>query len=167
VEDHLLSIKKLRVPLEEQPYPTTRELAATLQPSQRTINRHLHLTDFTRENSHELIDAQAQGRVDICATLLQHLTKSGSFLLILIEKPNRLLKIESHNHEFVKIVLKVMLSVWLIFEGVLHFEMIPKSALYCQQLDRVYAATPEKYPAMIERMRILLQRDNALCNRAV
>jgi hypothetical protein len=65
------------------------------------------------------------------------------------------------------IVLKVMLSVWLIFEGVLHFKMIPKDDLYCQQLDMVYAATPEKNPAMIEGMRVHLQRDNVPSNRAV
>jgi hypothetical protein len=42
-----------------------------------------------------------------------------------------------------------MLSVWWNFEGVLHFEMAPEgravnSDLYCQQLDRVYAAVQEK-----------------------
>jgi histone-lysine N-methyltransferase SETMAR len=66
--------QELRVPLEDQHYGTTRELLATLGPSQRTINRHLDRSDLTckcpREDPHELTDAQAQRRVDICTTLL-------------------------------------------------------------------------------------------------
>ncbi len=48
----------------------------------------------------------------------------------------------------------------------IHFELVPNGRtidadLYCAQLDRMYAALGEKYPALINRKRVLLQQDNA------
>ena len=59
-----------------------------------------------------------------------------------------------------------MLCVWWNFEGVVHFELVQNgqainAELYCQQLDRVYEKLKEKYPALINRKRALLQQDNA------
>ena len=59
-----------------------------------------------------------------------------------------------------------MLCVWWNFEGVIHFELVPEGLainadLYSQQLERMYAALGERYPALVNRKRVLLQQDNA------
>ena len=63
---------------------------------------------------------------------------------------------------------KAMLCVWWNFEGVIHFELVPEglainAELYSQQLERMYenAALGERYPALVNRKRVLLQQDNA------
>jgi Transposase (partial DDE domain) len=61
---------------------------------------------------------------------------------------------------------KVMLCIWWNFEGVIHFELVPEglainAQLYSQQLERMYAALGERYPALVNRKRVLLQQDNA------
>lgn len=61
---------------------------------------------------------------------------------------------------------KALLCVWWNFEGVIHFELVPNgrtidSDMYCAQLDRMYAALSQKYPALVNRKRVLLQQDNA------
>ena len=66
---------------------------------------------------------------------------------------------------------KVMLCVWWNFEGVIHFELVPEGRtvnanLYTQQLDRVYAILCERYPALVNRNRVLLQQDNAPAHTA-
>ncbi len=61
-----------------------------------------------------------------------------------------------------------MLCVWWNFDGVVHFELVPEperlainAELYSQQLERMYAALGERYPALVNRKRVLLQQDNA------
>lgn len=63
---------------------------------------------------------------------------------------------------------KVMLCVWWNFQGVIHFELVPEgrainAELYSQQLERMYGALGERYPALLHRnrKRVLLQQDNA------
>jgi histone-lysine N-methyltransferase SETMAR len=61
---------------------------------------------------------------------------------------------------------KTMLRVWWNFEGVIHFELVPNNCaidaeLYSAQLDRMYAELRRKYPALVNRKRVLLQQDNA------
>ena len=59
-----------------------------------------------------------------------------------------------------------MISVWLNFEGILHFELVPNgrainAAVYCEQLDRVYDALVEKNPSLVRRKCALFQQGNA------
>ena len=56
---------------------------------------------------------------------------------------------------------KVMLCVWWNFEGVVHFELVPdgpavNSDLYFEQLERMYAALEQIYPAEVNQRRALL-----------
>ena len=51
------------------------------------------------------------------------------------------------------------------FEGVIHFELVPNGRvidkdLYCAQLDCMYAARTEKYPAFVNRKPVLFQQGN-------
>ena len=51
--------------------------------------------------------------------------------------------------------------VWWNSEGVKHFELVPNcratgTDLYCGQLDEIYAALTEKYPALVNRKLVLL-----------
>ena len=67
----------------------------------------------------------------------------------------------------VKIVeTKVMLCVWWNHEGVLHFELVSEgrpmnSKSYCEQWGRMYTVLKQKYPALLNRNRMLSQQDNA------
>lgn len=61
---------------------------------------------------------------------------------------------------------KVMLCVWWNFEGAIHFELVPEgqsinSELYSEQLERMYTVLRQRYPALVNRKRVLLQQDNA------
>ena len=47
-----------------------------------------------------------------------------------------------------------------------HFELVPNgravsAELYCQQLEQVYEKLKQKYPALINQKRVLMQQDNA------
>ena len=61
---------------------------------------------------------------------------------------------------------EVMLCVWWNFEGPVYWELVPDGRaidahLYSQQLQHVYESLRHRYPALINRKRVLLQHDNA------
>lgn len=57
---------------------------------------------------------------------------------------------------------RVILCVWWNFEGVVQLKLVPNDARrYSEQLDRAYAAVSARYPALVNRKRVLLQHDNA------
>ena len=61
---------------------------------------------------------------------------------------------------------KVLLCVWWNYQGVIHYELIPggrtiNSDLYSEQLRKVCQVVRERYPALVNRRRLLLQHDNA------
>ena len=61
---------------------------------------------------------------------------------------------------------KFMLCVWWNYEGIIHFELLENgntvnAKLYCEQLERMYAALEDRYPALVNRKKVLLQQDNA------
>ena len=53
------------------------------------------------------------------------------------------------------------LCVWCDWQGIIHYELLPNSDLYCQQLDRLNAALMQKRPSLINRGRIVFHQDNA------
>jgi histone-lysine N-methyltransferase SETMAR len=60
---------------------------------------------------------------------------------------------------------KALLCVWWNFEGVIHFELVPNNRtvnadLYYAQLDRMYEEFGQKYLALVNRKRVILQQDN-------
>ena len=61
---------------------------------------------------------------------------------------------------------KVMLCVWWNYEGVFHFKLVPEGRamnyeLSCKQLGRMYTVLKEKYPALVNRNRVLFQQNKA------
>ena len=57
---------------------------------------------------------------------------------------------------------KVILTVWLNYEGVLYFQLVPEgkamnSELYWEQLGRMYTVLKEKYPALVNKNCVLLE----------
>ena len=61
---------------------------------------------------------------------------------------------------------KVMLCVWWNFEGVIHSDYVPigravVADLYSQQLERVHEILRRRYPALVNRYRVILQQGNA------
>jgi histone-lysine N-methyltransferase SETMAR len=61
---------------------------------------------------------------------------------------------------------KAMLCVWWNFEGIIHLQLMKNNRainaeLCSTQLDRMYLELSWKYPALVNRKRVLLQQDNA------
>ncbi|UYV63606.1 TMEM67 [Cordylochernes scorpioides] len=134
------------------PQQYTCEMSARLGPSKYTINRTLHMLLFVRkrprQDPHDLTIAQSQRRVDICKRLLENTQDS------VLE--------DRFGH-------KVVLSVWWNIDGIVHFELDGRAVnanLYSEQLGRVYKVLKTRYPALINRKRVLLQHDNAPAHRA-
>ena len=64
-----------------------------------------------------------------------------------------------------------MLCVWWNFEGMIHWEFVLNGRavdadLYSQQLERVHEILRRRYPALVNRNRVLLQQDNARLHKA-
>jgi histone-lysine N-methyltransferase SETMAR len=170
--------------LENEPSSSSRELAAELGVSHTTVLTHLHQLDFVhkkpRQDPHELTEAQANKRVEICRQLLQN-PLNDRFWKRIVTSDEKWVFLVNHDrskrwtpkgqtppsvprqNRFGK---KVMICVWWNFEGILHFELVPNGKsinadLYCEQLDRVYDKLAEKYPELVRRKRALFQQDNA------
>jgi histone-lysine N-methyltransferase SETMAR len=61
---------------------------------------------------------------------------------------------------------KVLLCVWWNYEGLIYYELVPdgrmiNAEVYSQQLEKMYIVLLEEYPALVNRKRVLLQRENA------
>lgn len=174
----------LRQAVEANPGASTRRLSDDLGISQRSAVNHLHrlgkVQKSCRSIPHELTAEQAQRRVDVCIQLRAN-PNDDRFLKRIVtcdEKwvyyrnpdtrkqwldPGQPARPVVKQKSFER---KVMLCVWWNFEGVIHFELVPEglainAQLYSQQLERMYAALGERYPALVNRKRVLLQQDNA------
>jgi histone-lysine N-methyltransferase SETMAR len=60
----------------------------------------------------------------------------------------------------------VLLCVWWNYEGLIYYELVPdvrtiNAEIYSQQLEKMYTLLLEKYPALVNRKRVLLQQDKA------
>ena len=64
-----------------------------------------------------------------------------------------------------------MSCIWWNFKGVIHWEFVKKGRavdvdLYSQQLQRVHDILRWRYPALVNRNRVLLQQENARSHAA-
>ena len=174
----------LRAAVEANPGTSTRRLSDEHGVSHMTVARHLHrigkVNRSYRVVPHELSVAQAQRRVEACIQLRTN-PNDERFLKRIVtcdekwvyyrnpdtrkqwldpgQPANPVVKQKSFDR-------KVMLCVWWNFEGVIHFELVREglainAELYSQQLERMYAVLGERYPALVNRKRVLLQQDNA------
>jgi histone-lysine N-methyltransferase SETMAR len=60
---------------------------------------------------------------------------------------------------------KVLLYVWWNYESIIYYELVPDGRtinveVYSQRLEKMYTILLEKYPALMNRNRLLLQQDN-------
>lgn len=174
----------LQAALDAEPSSSTRELAAELGVDHKTVWNHLRQLDFVhkkpRQDPHELTEAQAAKRVEICRQLLNN-PLDDRFWKRIVTSDEKWVYLVNHDrskrwvqkgqtppsvpkqNQFGR---KIMICVWWNFEGILHFELVPNgrainAELYCEQLDRVYDALVEKYPSLVRRKRALFQHDNA------
>jgi [histone H3]-lysine36 N-dimethyltransferase SETMAR len=181
--------QELCAALQKQPHSSASDLAATLGTCKQTVCNHLHQLEYInkrrRVDPYDITDAQARGRVELCCELLMN-PLDDRFWKRIITCDEKWIFLVNHNRtkQWVKrgqqtqpIVRqdrfgkKVMLCVWWNYEGVIHFELIPdgqaiNAELYSEQLHRVYNVVQEKYPALINRKRALLQQDNAPAHRS-
>jgi histone-lysine N-methyltransferase SETMAR len=61
---------------------------------------------------------------------------------------------------------KVLLCVWQNYEGLIYYELVThgrtiNAEVYSKKLEKMYTVLLEKYPALLNRKRVLLQQDNA------
>lgn len=179
-----LDDRDLQNGLDIAPSSSTRELADELGVGKSTIHRHLKQLDFVhkkpRQDPHELTEAQANRRVEICRQLLSN-PLNDRFWKRIVTSDEKWVYLVQHNRDkrwvqkgqetpsipkHDRFGKKVMLCVWWNFDGIVHFELVPNgraisAELYCQQLERVYEKLKQKYPALINRKRALMQQDNA------
>ena len=154
------------------------------QISQSSAVRHLHrigkVLKSCRVVPHEVTEVQAQRRVQMCNQLLAN-PHDERFMKRIVTCDEKWVYYRNADtrkqwldpgqpaNPVVKqkcFERKVMLCVWWNFEGVIHFELVPEglainAELYSQQLERMYAALGERYPALVYRKRVLLIQDNA------
>lgn len=174
----------LRNAVEANPSTSTRRLSDELDIPQTSVVRHLHalgkVNKCCREVPHDLTENQAQKRVETCRKLLEN-PRDDRFIRQIVtcdekwvyfsnpDKQNQWLNPGQVAEPVAKrdrFSRKALLCVWWNFEGVIHFELVPNGRtidadLYCAQLDRMYAKLAQKYPALVNRKRVLLQQDNA------
>ena len=170
--------------VETKPSTSTRILSAGLGIAQRTVVRHLKtigkVNKRCREVPHDLTEIQAKRRMETCRKLLEN-PRDDRFIRQIVtsdekwiyfsnpDKQNQWLDAGQAPEPVPKrerFSQKALLCVWWNFEGVIHFELIPNSIsvdadLYCAQLDRMYQKLKLKYPALVNRKRVVLQQDNA------
>jgi histone-lysine N-methyltransferase SETMAR len=66
---------------------------------------------------------------------------------------------------------QALLCVWWNYEGLIYYELMPdgrtiNTEMYSQQLEKMYTVLLQKYPALVNRKRVLLQQDNARSHTA-
>ena len=179
-----LDSKVLRQSVEANPATSTRRLSGELGISKSTIASQLHklgkVNTRCREVPHQLTPAQAQRRVDTCRQLLENPMDERWIKRVVTcdekwvyfsnpDKENQWLEpgqmaepVPKRDH----LSRKAMLCVWWNFEGIIHFKLVLNNRsidaeLYSAQLDRMHTALAQKYPALVNRKRVILQQDNA------
>ena len=179
----------LQVVLDVEPSSSTRELAKELSVDQKTVWNHLKQLDFvhkkSRQDPHELTEAQAAKRVEICRQLLNN-PLDDPFWKRIVTSDEKWVYLVNHDRSkrwFPKgqtppsvpkqnpFGKKTMICVWWNFEGILYFELVPNgrainAEIYCEQLDRVYDALVGKYPSLVRWKRALFQQENAVPHTA-
>jgi histone-lysine N-methyltransferase SETMAR len=60
---------------------------------------------------------------------------------------------------------KILLCVWWNYKGLIYYELVPHGAtinveVYSQQLEEINMVLLEKYPALVNQKRMLLQQDS-------
>lgn len=174
----------LRRSIESNPQQSTRSLSKNLGMSQSTVVRQLHSmgkrVKKLRQVPHNLTNSQKNRRIEICKILLQN-PLDKRFLKRIVTSDEKWIYFSNPNNAHVWLDdteepqmtvkrkpfdKKVMISVWWNYEGVIHFELIPEgqtinSDLFCEQLNRLDEIMLAKYPALVNRKKVLLQYDNA------
>lgn len=170
--------------VDSDPSQSTRELSAQIGHSKSTIHRHLLSLDkkyrAPRMDPHQLTDAQVNKRLQICKRLLDNPLDKRFFQRIVAMDEKWIFLNNPHNKwqwlstnqpadgkpKADRFGKKCMLSVFWNYSGILFFEILPddqniNSDIYSAQLNRLHEILTKKYPALINRKRVLLQADNA------
>ncbi|GBM08688.1 Histone-lysine N-methyltransferase SETMAR [Araneus ventricosus] len=163
----VVNLQDVKQKVEMIPTTSTRKLSEELGLSEDTICLALLKLQKTYKNSreilHELTPQQANQRLEICKTLLENTQELRFFKLIVtcdekwihIRNPdNRKQWLDvgqsaEHVAKQRRFERKFMIGVWLNFQQVIYFEIIPKgrsfnSEIYCEQLDRMHASLKSK-----------------------
>lgn len=164
-----------------EPQMTTREMASKLGCCQYTIVKHLAELDFVQKLGawvpHHLTQVQKMHRVSICSSLLSRkrrkdwvrevVTGDEKWVLYVnhtrkrqwlprVVEPDPEPKPEIHEK-------KVLISVFWDSKGIVWWELLPanvtiKASIYCDQLEIVAKAIPEKRPNL---QKVIFLHDNA------
>lgn len=174
----------LKVAVEEDPRQTIAELSQKLNKPKSTIQEHLSkIGKVHREGvwvPHELTQGNKDMRVTICRNLLVRNEKSPFLEQIVTgdekwivytnnKRKKQWLSPKEHPIPTPKqepFPMKVMLSIWWNFKGVVHYELLERGKtitadLYCEQLGRLKQALKQKHPALVNRKGVILHHDNA------
>ncbi|UYV69137.1 hypothetical protein LAZ67_6002567 [Cordylochernes scorpioides] len=169
---HVTDIEALRFLMIDNPQQSTCEMSARLGPSKDMINKTLHKLHKKEVRTSRSLKSERQGLQPVQGfrgdrvEKVDPLCRSGGGP----SPTSKSFRQEINTIEVLKPIVKVMLSVWGNINGIVHYELVPdgravNADLYSEQLSRVYEVLNTRYPALINRKRVLLQHDNAPAHR--
>ena len=163
----------LQAALDIAPSSNTRELAEELGVDHKTVWNHLKQLGFVhkkpRQDPHELTEAQAAKRVEICRQLLNN-PLDDRFWKRIVTSDEKWVYLVNHDrskrwvpkgqtppsvpkqNQFGK---KIMICVWWNFEGILHFELVPNgrainAELYCERYFDQIRKLADRWQKVVE-----------------
>lgn len=170
--------------IKENPYYTTRDIAAIVNVSQKTISNHLlkmgYVSRYDIWLPHHLNEKNLIDRLSICSSLLNRNQESPFLKRIITGDEKWILynnvrrkrswgkRDEQPSTTAVKSFhpKKVMLCIWWDWKGIIYYELLKEretidSIKYCAQLDKLKAAIEEKRPRLSNKLGVVIQQDNA------
>lgn len=174
----------IRAAVEAEPTKSCRNMAVELSISKSSIHSHLHqlgkVNKCCREVPHELTPENAKRRISICKKLLDN-PQDFRFLKRIVTSDEKWIyyRYSDNRKQWIdrgasalpvvrreRFEKKALLCCWWNIDGVIHFEVIPdgraiNSEMYSNQLHRVHDVLEVRYPALVNRNRVILQQDNA------
>uniref|UniRef100_A0A5S6Q0M7 HTH_48 domain-containing protein n=1 Tax=Trichuris muris TaxID=70415 RepID=A0A5S6Q0M7_TRIMR len=176
--------EELKTIVEADPRRTCRDMAKELNVHYATVSRHLRAIGKTKKLDkwvpHELTEYQKLCRLEACSALLQRngkdpfldriVTCDGKWILYDNRKRSAqwLNRNESPKH-FPKPKVhqkKVMVSVWWITAGVVHYKLFGTgetvtSDNYCNEIEIMHQKLQQMRPALVNRKGPILLHGNA------
>ncbi|XP_025163395.1 histone-lysine N-methyltransferase SETMAR-like [Harpegnathos saltator] len=169
---------------------SSRSIAQELKIEHKTVLNHLHKAGFKKKLDvwvpHELMQKNMMDRISICEVLTKR-NEIEPFLKRMVTGDEKWITYDnivrkrswSKRSETAQTVTKprltarkVLLSVWLDYKGITHYELLSygqtlNSDLYCQQLDRLKLAIDQKRPELVNRRGIVFHQDNARLHTSI
>jgi len=167
--------------IDENPFQSVREIAATLNISHTSVENHLRQLGYVfRDNvwmPHELTEANLATRISICDSLqkrqendpfLKRMVTGGEKWIVYDNVARKRSWEHSSEPQTSKGLhpKKIIIFIWWDFKGVIYYELLPScktidSTVYCSQLTKLNQAIRTKRPEFANHKGIVFHTDDA------